>query len=183
MPRTLPGDENTLLHTHPHHSNRPFEKIDPGEENQESHSLRHDLRNGALYGSRTWVSPKNGTDRHDLTPGDRKSWALCRNNKKGKEWISHNDATTTQTTLAHLHQSQAYVLMYRKTNHSTGTETGAPITRASQQPTEKLKLSYKTHHSLKESLSHPDPPKIHTWRTSPVKEGQGRGHTPTPHLQ
>jgi len=25
--------------------------------------------------------------------------------KKGKEWILHNDAITTQITLAHLHQS------------------------------------------------------------------------------
>jgi len=49
--------------------------------------------------------------------------------------------------------------MYRKTKHSAGTETGAPITMASQRPTEKLKLSYKTHHSIKESLLHPDPPK------------------------
>jgi ubiquitin carboxyl-terminal hydrolase 36/42 len=32
--------------------------------------------------------------------------------KKGKEWILHNDASTTQTTPAHLHQSQAYVLIY-----------------------------------------------------------------------
>ena len=42
--------------------------------------------------------------------------------KKGNEWISHNDAITTQTTPAHLHQSQAYVLMYRKIKQSTGTE-------------------------------------------------------------
>ena len=49
--------------------------------------------------------------------------------------------------------------MYRKTKRSAGTETGTPIAMASQLPTEKLKLSYKTHQSTKESLSHPDPPK------------------------
>jgi len=33
---------------------------------------------------------------------------------RGNEWTSYNDAITTQTTLTHLHQSQACVLMYRK---------------------------------------------------------------------
>ena len=53
---------------------------------------------------------------------------------------------------------------------------------ASQQlPTEKLKLSHKTHHSAKESLLHPDPPK-----KNPLKENlpcQGRpvvGANPNP---
>jgi len=49
--------------------------------------------------------------------------------------------------------------MYRKTKHSAGTVTGAPIAIASQLPTEKLKLSYKTFQSTKKSLSHLDPPK------------------------
>jgi len=31
--------------------------------------------------------------------------------KKGEEWILHNDASTTLTTPAHLHQSQAYILI------------------------------------------------------------------------
>ena len=54
MPRTLPGDKNTLLHTHSHHSNRPFEKINPGEENPEPHPLRYDLRNGAPEAHAEW---------------------------------------------------------------------------------------------------------------------------------
>jgi len=106
MPRTLPGDKNTLLQTHFHHSNRPSEKINPGEENPEPHPLRYDLRNGALYGSRTRASPKNGTNRHDLTPGDRKTWALCRNNKKRER------VDTTQ----------------RRLNNSNNTSTPTPIT-------------------------------------------------------
>jgi len=70
--------------------------------------------------------------------------------------------------------------MYRKTKHSTGTETGAPITRASQQPTGKLKLSYKTHHSLKESLSHPDPPKNPHMENLPREGRSGTGAYPNP---
>jgi len=59
--------------------------------------------------------------------------------KRGNGWISHNDAITTQTTPTRLHQSQAYVLMYRKTEHSAGTEKEAPRVMASQQlPMEKL---------------------------------------------
>jgi len=102
--------------------------------------------------------------------------------KKGNEWISHNDAITTQTTPAHLHQSQAYVLMYRKTKHSAGTETGAPKTMATQQPTEKLKTSHKTHHSIK-SLSHPDPPKNPHMENLPRqgRTGTGAYHRRTHH--
>jgi len=80
---------------------------------------------------------------------------------RGNEWTSYNDAITTQTTLTHLHQSQAYVLMYRKMEHSAGTEHEAPrdsIMASQQLPTEKPKPSYKTHHSKEEPLLHPDPP-------------------------
>jgi len=52
--------------------------------------------------------------------------------KKGEDWILHNDASTTQITPAHLHQSQAYILIYRKTKPSTETETEIPITGTSQ---------------------------------------------------
>ena len=41
---------------------------------------------------------------------------------RGNEWTSFNDAITAQTTLTHLHQSQAYILIYRKMEHSAGTE-------------------------------------------------------------
>jgi hypothetical protein len=100
--------------------------------------------------------------------------------KRGNGWISHNDAITTQTTPTHLHQSQAYVLMYRKTKHSARTEKGAPIVMASQLPTEKLKLSYKTHHSTKESLLHPDPPKIPLKEKLPCEGRPVVGANPNP---
>jgi len=77
MPRILPGDENTLLHTHPYNFYSPPEKTDLGKENSEPHSLRHGLRNGALYGSRTRIIPKNGSDWHYLTPGDKRTRAMA----------------------------------------------------------------------------------------------------------
>jgi len=82
-------------------SNRPLEKTNPGKENPEPHSLRYDFRNGALYGSRTRIIPKNGTDRHYLTPGDRKTRAPCRNNKKRERMDitqrRHNNPDNTNT--------------------------------------------------------------------------------------
>jgi len=36
------------------------------------------------------------------------------------KWTLCNDAITTQTTTTHIHQTQAYILMYRKTEQSTG---------------------------------------------------------------
>jgi len=77
---------------------------------------------------------------------------------KGNEWTSYNDVITTQTTLPHLHQSQAYVLMYRKMEHSAKNEAPPSIMANQQSPTEKLKLSHKTHQSEKEPLLLPDPP-------------------------
>jgi len=43
------------------------------------------------------------------------------------KWTLYNDTITTQTTTKHMHQTQAYVLMYRKTEQSTGMEQSAPI--------------------------------------------------------
>ena len=80
---------------------------------------------------------------------------------RGNEWTSYNDAITAQTTLTHLHQSQAYILIYRKMEHSDVTENEAPrdSTMANQQlPTELSKPSHKTHHSDEEPPLHPDPP-------------------------
>jgi len=79
---------------------------------------------------------------------------------RGNEWTSYNDTITAQTTLTHLHQSQAYILIYRKMEHSAGTENEAPrdSTMAKQQlPTEKSKPSHKTHHSEEEPPLYPDP--------------------------
>jgi len=90
---------------------------------------------------------------------------------RGNEWTLYNDAITAQTTLTHLHQSQAYILIYRKMEHSAVTENEAPrdSTMANQQlPTEKSKPSHKTHHSEEEPPLHPDPP----IKIPPDKEGQ-----------
>ena len=43
------------------------------------------------------------------------------------KWTLYNDAITTQTTTKHIHQTQAYILMYRKTEQSTGMGKSAPI--------------------------------------------------------
>jgi len=39
--------------------------------------------------------------------------------KKEEEWTLYNDAITTQTTIQHIHQTQAYILMYRETPEAT----------------------------------------------------------------
>ena len=41
--------------------------------------------------------------------------------KKEDDWTLYNDAVTTQITTKHINQTQAYMLMYRKTEDSTGT--------------------------------------------------------------
>ena len=95
--------------------------------------------------------------------------------KKGNEWISCNDAITTQIPLTHLHQSQAYVLIYRKIEHSADAvkETPSDAIIANQQ------LSVKT---LKPPHTYPDPPKkIPPKENLPAQEGQWWGLTPTPH--
>jgi len=80
---------------------------------------------------------------------------------RGDEWTSYNDAITTQTTLTHLHQTQAYILLYRKTEQSTGTGKVAPrdSTMASQpRSTEKPKPRHETHHREEKPTLQPDPP-------------------------
>jgi len=76
MSKTLLGDKNTLLHTHPYNLNSPFEKIDLGGKNPEPHPLRHCLRLGARYDTRTLIYPRYETDRHHLTPGHERQWTL-----------------------------------------------------------------------------------------------------------
>jgi hypothetical protein len=71
-------------------------------------------------------------------------------------------------------------LIYRNTKHSAGTEKEAPIVMASQLPTEKLKILYKTHHSTKESLLHPDPPKLPLQENLPCKGRPVVGANPNP---
>jgi len=47
--------------------------------------------------------------------------------KTEDKWTLYNDAITTQTTTEHIHQTQAYILMYRKTKQRTGLGKLAPI--------------------------------------------------------
>ena len=46
--------------------------------------------------------------------------------KRGNDWISHNDAIVTQATLTQLHQTQAYIMIYRKMDHNGVTGTNGP---------------------------------------------------------
>jgi len=79
---------------------------------------------------------------------------------RGDEWTSYNNSITTQTTLTHLHQTQAYILLYRKTEQSTGTGKAAPrdSTMASQpRSTEKPKPRHETHYREEKPTLQPDP--------------------------
>ena len=75
--------------------------------------------------------------------------------KRGNKWTSYNDAITAQTTLTQLHQTQTYIMIYRKMDHSEVTEIDAPrdSTIANQQsPAKKSKPSHKTHSIETKSL-------------------------------
>jgi len=100
---------------------------------------------------------KEDPESHSLRNGLRNGALMNR----GNEWTSFHDAITAQTTLSHPHQSQAYMLIYRKMEHSavTANETPRDSTKVNQQlPTEQSKPSHKTHHSAEEAPLHPGPP-------------------------
>ena len=46
--------------------------------------------------------------------------------RREDKWTLYNDAITTQTTIRHIHQTQAYILIYRKTEHRARTGEPAP---------------------------------------------------------
>ena len=46
--------------------------------------------------------------------------------KRGNEWILHNDAKVAQTTLTQLHQTQAYIMIYRQMDHNEATRINRP---------------------------------------------------------
>ena len=102
MPKIMPGNENTLLHTHSHNPHRPLEKTDLGIENPEPHPFQNDLRNGTLYGSWTRNLPKNETAWRNYTSGDKGTRALCRNNEKWERMDitqrRHNNSDPTPIT-------------------------------------------------------------------------------------
>ena len=123
MPRTLPGNENTLLHLIVHLKRlilgKKIQNHTPFDTTLEIESYMAPGHVSSQKMELIGITSHQGTEKHGH---------YVAITKRGNGWISHNDAITTQTTPTHLHQSQAYVLMYRKTKHSAGTETGAPIT-------------------------------------------------------
>jgi len=46
--------------------------------------------------------------------------------KRGNDWTSYNDAIVTQATLTQLHQTQAYIMIYRKMDHNGVNGTNGP---------------------------------------------------------
>jgi len=79
--------------------------------------------------------------------------------KRGNDWISHIDAKVTQATLTQLHQTQTYIMIYRKMDHNgvTGTNELQDSIMVGQQFTaKKFKISHKTEHSPEESPLHSD---------------------------
>jgi len=103
--------------------------------------------------------------------------------KRGNEWTSHNDAKVAQITLTQLHQTQAYIMIYRKMDHNEATGIIAPrdSTMAGQQLTaKKSKLSHKTEHSPEESPLHPDPRIKFPEKNLPRQEGSDGGSSPNP---
>jgi len=127
MSKILPGDQNPLLHTHPYNLNSPLKKIDPGKKIQNhipfdttldlepytmpGHSLTHDMKLVGL------ISHQGTKDNGHYT-------AIT---KREDKWTLYNDAITTQTTMKHIHQTQAYILLYRKTEQRVGMGKLAPI--------------------------------------------------------
>jgi len=120
MSKPLPGDENTLLHTHPYNLNSPLEKDDPGEKKQ-NHILFDITLNLEPYMTPGYLPIQDmkliGIISHQGTKDNGHHTAMT---KKEDEWTLYNDAITTQATTKHIHQTQAYILMYRKTEESTG---------------------------------------------------------------
>ena len=101
---------------------------------------------------------------------------------RGNEWTSYNDAITAHTTLTQLHQTQAYIMIYRKMEHSDVTEIDAhrDSTKANQQsPAKKSKSSHKTLHSYEESPLNSGPP-IKIPEKNHTREDQTLGPAPTP---
>jgi len=161
MQTILSGDENTLLYTHPHNFNSPSEKTDLGKKIQ-SH-----IPFGTTLEMDPYMAPGHApTQRMKLIgiishQGTKDHAHYIAMTNRGDEWTSYNDAITTQTTMTHLQQTQAYILIYRKTGHSTGTGKATPrgSTMASQpRPTEKATPRHKTHHRVEKPALQPDPP-------------------------
>jgi ubiquitin C-terminal hydrolase len=75
------------------------------------HSLTHDMK---LVGIISHQGSKDNGHHTAMT-------------KREDKWTLYNDAITTQTTMKHIHQTQAYILLYRKTEQRVGMGKLAPI--------------------------------------------------------
>jgi len=85
--------------------------------------------------------------------------------------------------LTQLHQTQAYIMIYRKMDHSEVTEIDAPrdSTIANKQsPAKKSKPSHKTQHRNEESPLHPDPLTKIPAKYIPRQEESDAGISPQP---
>jgi len=103
--------------------------------------------------------------------------------KRGNDWISHNDAIVTQTTLTQLHQTQTYIMIYRKMDHHGVTGTNGPkdsIMVGQQFIAKKFKLSHKTEHSPEESPLHSDKLKKFPAMNLPRQQGSNGWIIPRP---
>ena len=127
MSKTLPGDEITLLHTHPHKLNSPLEKIDPGKKIQNYTPF------DATLNMEPYMTPGHspiqdmkllGIISHQGTKDNGHYTAMTRREDK---WTLYNDAIATQTTTKHIYQTKAYILMYGRTEERIGMVKSAPI--------------------------------------------------------
>jgi len=115
MSKTLPGDEITFLHTHPYNLNSPLEKIEPGEkiQNHIPFDITLDLEPYMTPGHSPIQDMKLiGIISHQGTKDNGHYTAMT---KREDKWTLYNDAITIQTTTKHIYQTQAYILMYRRT--------------------------------------------------------------------
>ena len=96
MSRILPGNENTLLHTHPYNLNSQPEKIDFGKENQ-THMPFDMVLEMKPYLAPGQASPQTqeliGIISHQGTKDQGHYVAIT---KRGNEWTLYNDAITAQ---------------------------------------------------------------------------------------
>jgi len=160
MSKTLPGDKNTLLHTYPYNLNSPSEKIDLGKkiQNHIPFDTTLDLEPYMTPGhSSTQDMNLIGIISHQGTKDNGLYTAMT--NREDK-WTLYNDAITTQTTTKHIHQTQAYILMYRKTAHSTRRGKSVPIhtpKKMASQSRAKGNLSHRPEEQQKRETPAPQP--------------------------
>ena len=136
MPKTLLGDKNTLIHTHSTILIVHLKRLILGEKIQNHTPFDTTLEMDPFMAPGLRSAQKMKLIGMISHQGSEKHGHYVAMTKKGEDWILHNDSSTTLATPAHLHQSQAYILIYRKAKLNTETETEIPITGTSQQPME-----------------------------------------------